>query len=151
MTKVYLKKNFIKFENNFDFNSISELLDKNNITTSASSNYLNNFILNSSFVMKNVHTLKEFNNLYQGLDKQFNKKKKQSNIDMYFSFVSGSSSITHSDFEDVYIIGFFGKTVYKINNEEFNINKGDLLFIPKNITHQAISLSPRAILSYGTF
>ena len=101
--------------------------------------------------MKNVHTLKEFNSLHQGLDKQFNKKKKESNIDMYFSFVSGSSSISHFDFEDVYIIGFFGKTVYKINNEEYNINKGDLLFIPKNVTHQAISLSPRAILSYGTF
>jgi len=29
------------------------------------------------------------------------------------------------------------------------VEPGDMLYIPKNMTHTAVSLSPRIILSYG--
>ena len=39
------------------------------------------------------------------------------------SFKSGATSITHKDQEDVYIIGAMGKTLYKVDDSEFIVEK----------------------------
>ena len=70
---------------------------------------------------------------------------------MFFSFKSGATSITHKDQEDVYIIGAMGRTLYKVDDSEFMVEKGDLLKIPANTLHTAIGLTPRVVLSFGTY
>jgi ribosomal protein L16 Arg81 hydroxylase len=57
----------------------------------------------------------------------------------------------HKDNYDVYIIGLFGNTVYKIEDLYYEVEPGDLLKIPKDYKHKAISLTPRIILSYAVY
>ena len=145
-----IKKNFI-FEKEIDFNFISNLLDRNNLNSKISSNWIENFILESVFQIKKIENDVFFKELYNQLNSKFNKENKQSDLDLFFSFVSGNKSITHRDDYDVFIIGLYGKTLYKIENEEFYVEKGDLLLIKKNELHKAIGLTPRIILSYGIY
>jgi mannose-6-phosphate isomerase-like protein (cupin superfamily) len=145
-----IKKNFI-FEKEIDFNFISNLLDRNNLNSKISSNWIENFILESVFQIKKIENDVFFKELYNQLNSKFNKENKQSELDLFFSFVSGNKSITHRDDYDVFIIGLYGKTLYKIENEEFYVEKGDLLLIKKNELHKAIGLTPRIILSYGIY
>ena len=62
---------------------------------------------------------------------------------------TGNRSITHKDDYDVYILGLYGRTLYKVEDKEYCVNVGDLLYIPKNHLHIAIGLTPRINLSYG--
>jgi quercetin dioxygenase-like cupin family protein len=89
--------------------------------------------------------------MYQLLNNEFNKENKKSDLFLFFSFTSGNKSITHRDEYDVFILGLYGKTVYKVEEEEFILEKGDLLSIKKNQLHKAIGLTPRIILSYGIY
>jgi quercetin dioxygenase-like cupin family protein len=65
--------------------------------------------------------------------------------------VSGNKSITHRDQVNVYILNLFGKTLYYIEDKEYILEKGDLLFIPKNSLHKAIGLTPRICLSFTVY
>jgi mannose-6-phosphate isomerase-like protein (cupin superfamily) len=143
------KKNFLKTESVFDFNKLSQFLDKNNFKSIISSNYLNDFILESVFQIRSIQNTLEFNNIFNELNKNFNKENLRSDLDIFFSMVSGSSSITHSDNYDVFIINLFGKVVYKVGGDIITLEPGDLIHIPKNIIHKAIGLTPRIILSFG--
>jgi hypothetical protein len=146
-----LTKKFLSYENEIDFNFISNILDKNNLFSKISSNWIETFILDSVFQIKNVESDSSFVELYNVLNNKFNKENKKSDLDLFFSFVSGNKSITHRDDYDVFIIGLYGKTLYKVENEEFSVEKGDLLSIKKNELHKAIGLTPRIILSYGIY
>ena len=58
------------------------------------------------------------------------------------------------DEEDVFILGLKGKTIYRIygvENKDYEINKGDLIFIPKNIKHKVMAINPRIIASIGFY
>ena len=44
-----------------------------------------------------------------------------------------------------------GETVYNLEGKEYRICPGDLLKIPKGVTHTALGMTPRIILSYGTY
>ena len=134
-----------------NFNFISNLLDRNNLFSKISSNWIETFILDSVFQIKNVESDSSFVELYNLLNNKFNKENKKSDLDLFFSFVSGNKSITHRDNYDVFIIGLYGKTLYKVENEEFCVEKGDLLSIKKNELHKAIGLTPRIIISYGIY
>jgi hypothetical protein len=146
-----LTKKFLSYENEIDFNFISNILDKNNLFSKISSNWIEKFILDSVFQIKNVENDSSFVELYNVLNNKFNKENKKSDLDLFFSFVSGNKSITHRDDYDVFIIGLYGKTLYKVENQEFYVEKGDLLSIKKNELHKAIGLTPRIILSYGIY
>jgi len=146
-----LTKNFCYFEKNIDFNFISNLLDRNNLSSQISSNFLNNFIFESVFKIRLVEQDSFFYELFNLLQNKFNTLNKKSDLDLYFSLVSGNKSITHRDGYDVYIVGVYGKTLYKVNDEDFIVEKGDLLYIPKNELHKAIGLTPRITLSYGIY
>jgi hypothetical protein len=148
--KLFSKK-FFTLKEKFDFNSISILSDRNNFNSLISSNWLNNYVLESVFQIKNIHNDIYFTEIFNFLNNKFNKNNYKTDLDLFFSFVSGNKSITHRDNYDVFIIGLYGKTLYKVENEEFFVEKGDLLSIKKNELHKAIGLTPRIILSYGIY
>jgi ribosomal protein L16 Arg81 hydroxylase len=145
------KKNYIKFETQMDFNFIAEILHWNNHATVISSDSLREYVLNSIFQIRGVQKFIPFQNLYNDLNKTFNKNKLNSDLDIFFSFVSGSRSVIHRDAYDVYIIGVKGRTLYKIEEKEYMVTPGDLLYIPEQSTHVAIGLDPRIILSLGIY
>jgi ribosomal protein L16 Arg81 hydroxylase len=149
MNKKYYYRKFIKSDTEFNFSKLSEFLDKNNFKSMISSNYLNDFILESVFQVRSIQNTLEFNNVFNELNKKFNIKNLRSDLDIFFSMVSGASSITHFDNYDVFIINLFGRVVYKVGGDIITLEPGDLIHIPKNIIHKAIGLTPRIILSFG--
>ncbi len=150
-TNEIFKKKFFTFEKIIDFNFLSNLLDRDNFSSVISSNYSNNFIFDSSFRISGVEKDYYFKELFDILNKNYNKTNKYSNLDLYFSLVSGCTSITHRDKEDVIIVSLYGTTVYKLEKNYFTLESGDFLFIKKNQLHKAIGLTPRIILSYGIY
>ena len=75
----------------------------------------------------------------------------KSDLEIFFSFTSGASGTSHKENYDVYIVGLLGNTVYKIEDKYFEVEKGDVLTIPKNTIHKSIALTPRIILSYAVY
>ena len=132
---------------NFDFNGLSLFLDKYNLSTKISSNFINEFIIESVFQCRGVHTTPEFSPINQEIGQKFNPDRKSSDLDLFFSMVSGTKSITHTDACSVFILNLTGKVFYRLGTESFELNSGDLLVIPQGVTHKAIGLTPRITLS----
>ena len=149
--KKTLIKNFVKLDENFDFNSISQFCDSNNCETSITSNYINNYINDSVFQIKHVHQTPDFQPMYQFLREKLNPNQRPDDLDLFYAMVSGASSIIHKDPYQVHILNVFGRVVYKLNGAIYQMEPGDLLTIPANTTHQAIGLTPRIILSYAFY
>tara|TARA_R110000803_G_scaffold15046_1_gene41844 strand:- start:3278 stop:3781 length:504 start_codon:yes stop_codon:yes gene_type:complete len=148
--KVTLVKNFVSLERNYDFNLISKLMEENHLTIVPMFPVGN---LRDVFQMGNItNILKEFKILFDFLAKLFKYQlTKNDGIDLFFSFVSQIGN-AHEDIEDVYIIGLHGKTIYRVfdeDNKDYEINKGDLIFIPKGKKHKAIAINSRIIASIG--
>lgn len=146
-----LNKSFFENQTIFDFNELVYFMDKYNLQSLIQSNYLNNFILQSTFAIKNIHKTIEFKNIFNELNSRLNQNNKPSDLEIFFSMMSGASGIVHKDKYDVYIVGLFGNTVYKVENLYYEIEPGDLLKIPKEFSHKAISLTPRIVLSYAIY
>jgi quercetin dioxygenase-like cupin family protein len=146
-----LIKNYFNLPEEFNFNFIGEILEKTNCNSNISSNFIHERVFDSVFQIRKVEEFYLFKDIFHILQNKFNPNNKESNIDIFFSFVSGGRSIAHADIEDVCIFGLLGKTVYLINNKEYTVDVGDLLRIPKGTIHKAIGLSPRIIGSYGTY
>ena len=70
--KKTLIKDFVRLDENFDFNSISQFCDSNNCETSITSNYINNYINDSVFQIKHVHQTPDFQPMYQFLREKLN-------------------------------------------------------------------------------
>lgn len=66
---------------------------------------------------------------------------------------SSRTSGKHKDLEDVYCLQAQGKTQFKVWEEDtehtYILEAGDMLYIPSEITHEAVPLTPRVLLSYG--
>ena len=73
-------------------------------------------------------------------------------VDIFISFMA-SVGVSHTDIEDVFLIGLEGTTIYKDmkNDINYSIEKGDLLYFPKGNRHKAISLNSRLIASVGLY
>ena len=87
------------------------------------------------------------------LQKTFKYKHHDENgVDIFFSLVANTGS-SHVDREDVFLLGSYGKTTYRIIPDaiDYQITKGDLLYIPKGVTHISFSNTPRAVISIGFF
>lgn len=148
MTDIVTKK-FIELTKPFDFNSLALLINNNNFESRISSNWNQHFICGSVFQLKGVQKDNKFNGIKKRLDDSFNIKGGSSDIDIFFSFSTGASSVTHKDDYDVYILSLAGSTLYKIGHEVFELEPGDLIYLERGITHTAVALTPRIILSYG--
>lgn len=151
MNKELLKKSFFDFKTEFDFNKLILFMDKYNLESSIKSNYLNNYILQSTFDLRGIHNTDEFKNIFNDLNSNFNLNKTKSDLEIFFSFTSGASGTSHRENYEVYIVGLLGNIVYKIEDKYFEVEKGDVLSIPKNAFHKSISLTPRIILSYAIY
>ena len=150
--KVCYIKNFASLEREYDFNLISLLLEENNLKVGYKSNIGD---LKDIFQLARVsNCLKEFKTFLDFLSKLFKyKRDSRDEVDLFFSLVSQTGS-SHTDQEDIFILGLKGSVIYRIfniQNKDYEINKGDLIFIPKNIKHKVISITPRIIASIGFF
>tara|TARA_R100001509_G_scaffold153900_2_gene115114 strand:+ start:91 stop:606 length:516 start_codon:yes stop_codon:yes gene_type:complete len=150
--KVTYVKDFVKLERTYDFNLISLLIEENNLVILPKTNMSN---LKDIFQIHKVsNCLKEFKTFFDFLSKLFRyERDPQDEVDLFFSLTSQIGD-THIDEEDVFILSLNGKTIYRFYGEtdtDYCINKGDMIFIPKNIKHKAIGLTPRIIASIGFF
>lgn len=150
--KVTLVQSFISLKTNYDFNFLSQLLEKNDLPINAKSAIGN---------MRDVFQIKKVENLYEEIKPTINylgdlfsyEKKENDGIDLFFSFVS-QVGVSHWDDEDVFIIGLEGEVIYKIFGSEIKnyvVKKGDMLFIPRGLKHKVIALSPRMTVSVGFY
>lgn len=145
-----INKNFDNLT--LDFNKLTEILSVDNYTSVISSNYLNDYILQTIFKIRNVHT----NDFFTGIINKICSYKKvpiKSKIDafLFVAFTQGTNSIIHKDAYDVFLYGLFGETLYIIEKEKYNLKEGDLLHIKKDRTHQALGITPRIVLSIGLY
>ena len=68
------------------------------------------------------------------------------NLDFFFSLI-GDVGPSHQDAEHVIILGIKNVTYYHIDNNDFKIEPGDVLYIPKGFLHHAFSSRERIVLS----
>jgi len=150
--KVTFIKNFVLLTREYDFNLISSLLEENDLKVQQKTTMGD---LKDVFQMIKVsNTLKEFKIFFDFLSKLFKYERDQADeVDLFFSLVSQVGT-PHVDIEDVFIIGLKGTTIYRvfdIENKDYTIEKGNMIFIPKGIKHKVIGLTPRIIASFGFF
>ncbi len=145
-------KNFALLEREYDFNLISEILEEEDYRVVTNTNVGS---LRDIYKMLNVtNYLQEFRIFFDFLLKTFKFNIDSRNgVELYFNFATQVGSL-HDDCENVFIIGLKGKTVYRIygtNNIDYEINKGDMIYIPPGIRHKVIAMTPRIIASIGFF
>tara|TARA_R110000744_G_scaffold69219_1_gene140552 strand:+ start:1129 stop:1614 length:486 start_codon:yes stop_codon:yes gene_type:complete len=67
-------------------------------------------------------------------------------LDFFYS-LKGEVGYSHRDKEHVMILGIKNTTYYHIDNKDFKIEPGDILYIPKNYLHHSFSSRERIVLS----
>ena len=145
------KKNIINFEKKFDFNELANFKDQNNLESEFSTTLIHpKYVLESPIKIINVNNDIFFKNIFDFLNKEYNPKKLNSNLMLFFSFTGGGKGMPHKDMEDVIVIGLYGKVMYISEDKIFLLEENDLIIIPSGVTHRAIGLTPRITLSFGT-
>lgn len=150
--KICLIKNFVSLDKKYDFNFISDLLEKNQLK-----------VVNKTFVgdLKDVFQIKSVSNtvdelkvFFDFLSKLFNyERDSKDEVDLFFSIVSQVGD-AHVDTEDVFILGLSGLVLYRIyeeQNKDYYLEKGDMIFIPRGIKHKVIGITPRIVAAAGFF
>jgi len=150
--KVTFIKNFVLLTREYDFNLLSKLMEENECKVNQKSLVGN---LKDVFQMLKVsNTLQEFKTFFDFLSKLFNYERHEDDeVDLFFSFVSQVGN-SHVDKEDVFIIGLSGEVIYRVfgvEDKDYHIKKGDMIFIPSGIKHKVIGLSSRIVASIGFY
>ena len=150
--KITLIKNFASLTREYDFNLLSTLMEENDCIITQKSAIGN---LKDVFHMLKVsNTLQEFKIFFDFLSKLFKyERDSRDEVDLFFSLVSQVGN-THADIEDVFIIGLKGTTIYRvfdIENKDYCVEKGDMIFIPKGKKHKVLGMNPRIIASIGFY
>ena len=157
--KITLIKNFFELERKYDFNLLSQLMEENKLKVIEKTNI---GFLKDVFQMCDIRNcLPEFKIFFDFLSKLFKyqtnlellKQGYADEVDIFFSFVS-QVGYPHVDEEDIFILGLKGKTIYRVFsniNEDYVIEEGDMIFIPKGLKHKVIGLTPRIIASIGFY
>ena len=149
--KITYVKNFTQNLQNFNFNTLSTLIDDYSLNVVNKSNFLN---FNATWQVKDVHqTNADFFVFLDFFSKIFKyTAETRDGVDLFFSLVT-NTGMSHVDTEDVFLIGMHGKTIYRITDtkKDYTLEHGDLLHIPKGIRHKSISSTPRIIASVGFF
>mgnify|MGYP003131619377 CR=1 FL=1 len=146
-----LEKKHFKFYHIFDFNELSKLIDRNNFVTFLNGNWKQDYLFDNAMCLRDVQDDIWAKPLFNYLNKSLNKNNHKSDMHLFFNFSSGGKSIAHRDDYNVYIVGLYGKTLYKNNDEEIYLEQGDILEIKKGEEHRSISLTPRIIASYAFY
>lgn len=151
--KVTFVKGFINNTKTYDFNTISDLAEENKLESLFVGDKAPYRILESIFHIKGVRLFfSELNIVFDFLLKTFKYPyHPKDDVDLFFSFITQVGS-SHTDGEDVFIIGLMGTTIYRMYDKEisdYTIEKGDLIFIPHGLKHKVIGMSPRIIASLG--
>jgi len=150
--KLTFVKNFTPLTKEYDFNWLSSFMEKNCFSLWRTTDIGNlKDIFQIKWVKDHNHQFMIWFNFFNKLFKyQFHP---EDNVDIFFNLVSQGGNV-HKDAEDVFIIGLHGTTVYKIFNEEvedYHIEKGDMIFIPKHLKHKSIAMTPRVTASIGFY
>ena len=80
MKDYLLKKSFFEKELSFDFNALVSFMDRYNLESSIKSNYLNQYILQSTFEVGHLHNTEEFKKIFKDLNLNLNKQNKKSDM-----------------------------------------------------------------------
>ena len=144
------QENYLK-ENNMDFNILASVVSTNHLSHMISTNYIKEYALDSIIEVRNVERDSRFSSAFNQLNKDFNKEKLKSDLSIFFSMMSGSSSTQHTDKESVHIIGLYGHTSYILDNKIILLKPGDRLYIKEGTSHKAVSMSPRIVFSFGIY
>jgi ribosomal protein L16 Arg81 hydroxylase len=76
--------------------------------------------------------------------------KKKGSAHIYTSLTTKNYGLgKHADDVDVLFWQVKGKTLWIFNEQEKELEPGDVLYIPKAVSHQVISLTPRVGISFG--
>jgi len=144
------KKKEKSFDNLFlDFNNLTEFLSRNNYLSRLIGNGSNDFILNSTYQVRNVHNDKFFYNLIKKIIDKYNLYGAKIDVDLFVGFTQGAVSIIHEDKYDVILYALAGETMYIVDKKQYILEPGDLIKINAGEIHQAIGISPRIVLSLG--
>ena len=144
----YIKK-FTQNLNNYNFDKLVSLIDDYSLMVLNKSNVSN---FDGTWQVRDVHKVNNYFFVFADFFYKIFKYTPDTSdgVDLFFSFVTNTGG-SHVDIEDVFLIGMHGKTIYRITdtNKDYILEHGDMLYIPKGITHKAISLSPRIVMSVG--
>jgi len=148
--KLTYVKNFTTIVDTYDFNKISSLVDDNYLIVHNKSPH--GLVFNAVWQLSQIDKCDNFFHMQKDFFSKLFKYVPEitDGVDIFFSFVTNTGN-AHIDTEDVFLIGLYGKTTYRIidNKKDYMIERGDLLYIPKGIKHKSISITPRAIASVG--
>jgi hypothetical protein len=152
--KVTFIKNFTKPNKIYDFNYLSIIAEEYVGDQNGVQIYSRGDSFETVWGVKHIHNVDYDLFLYYDFFKKlFNfTDDSRSGVDLFFSF-SSCVGHPHADEEVVFLLGLYGKTIYKDfkHKTDYTINAGDLLVIPGGIRHKAIACSPRIIASIGFF
>jgi ribosomal protein L16 Arg81 hydroxylase len=102
------------------------------------------------FVTHHGENIASVNKIKKEIHQKFKPECLYSDVHIYFSMLSSSGTLgNHKDSEDVFFVLAKGFMKWVIENEEFVMNPGDMIYIPKGIFHNPIPLSPRIGISIG--
>tara|TARA_B100001939_G_C16753574_1_gene535092 strand:+ start:221 stop:742 length:522 start_codon:yes stop_codon:yes gene_type:complete len=151
--KVTHVKNFALLEREYDYNLISDILEETSSTVLTKTSIGN--LRDVYQILKITNFLPEFRVFFDFFIKTFKfKLDPRDAVEIFFSFVAQAGP-PHDDIENVFIIGLKGKTIYRVffkkETIDYEINKGDMIFIPPGISHKVIGITPRIIASVGFF
>jgi len=150
--KITYVKNFASLDREYDFNLLSQLLEETNEEVLVKTNI--GKLRDVYQMMKATDFLPEFRIFHDFLLKTFKfKPDVRDAVELFFSFTTQSGP-AHADIETVFIIGLKGKVIYRIfedKTSDYEINKGDMIFIPAGIRHRVVGITPRIIASVGFF
>ena len=148
LKQVYFFSKFFSIQNPIDFNRLTSIMDvyEDRIVDLKKPNLIK--MLNLQIMPDAL----DIQNTIKGLlTESFNM-----NTAIFASLNKNGISETHHDMESVFLIPTHGLVNYVIYEGEkfirsFQLGVGDLLVIPKNITHSAIPLCPRIVISVGVY
>ena len=154
--------NFTDIKQDTDFNFLADLLERNELGSEHKNPEYRpphqGGVLSGLIQVRNVEKDDFFRQYLNIFDDTFAKgrlpngeyvKGRYCDIHLHLSFMALSGA-SHQDYEDVFIIGLHGHTIYKVyGHGDYDIRKGDFIYISPNISHKAVAMGPRIIMSIG--
>lgn len=139
-------KNYIKSDLSWD-NVIY------NIDINTQENYSIKSLSNYGIVIHNIFNIEKVNIILDEIKKN-NTNHNHFSAHMYISLSKKSKTFgKHKDCSDVWFWQCIGKTNWEVfeNNQIYSyiLDPGDFIYVPKNIFHNVIPMSPRVGISFG--
>ena len=130
------------FQLDFNFDSMLAMWSKNN------SLYFETKLMVGQIF--NVNHLSIFKPYITYLETNLKDLFKIGKLDFFFS-LKGEVGPSHVDKEHVLILGIKNVTYYHLDNKDFKVEPGDILYIPKGYLHHAFSARERIVLSLSVW